>query len=94
MSEVTIKLRDLGELVRYGDTLKIVGSGTGRVLIYAYNKEKHSFLGDLEISGIFSELELNGVTSKNWARSKIVGWASDTQYKELKEKAKEAVKDA
>lgn len=91
MSEVTIKLRDLGELVRYGDTIKIIDSGTGRVLVYSYNKEKHSFLGDLEISGIFSEIEVGGVVTKNWARSKIVGWASGIQYKELKERAKEGV---
>lgn len=85
MSEITIKLKDLGELVRYGDTIKVIGSGTGRVLIHAYNKEKHSYLADLEISGIFTEIEVGGISSKNWAKSKIVGWASDTQYKELKE---------
>jgi hypothetical protein len=90
MAEFTIKLRDLDKLVSYGDDLKIIGSGTGRVLVSRYDKKKHEYLGDLEITGIFTELVLSGVAVKNWCKTRIVGWARESQYKELKEAYKNA----
>ena len=83
--EVKIKLRDLGNLVSYGDTIKVIGSGTGKTLIQCYDKKKHEHLGDLEITGIFTELSVGGATAKNWCKSRLVAWASDYQYKKLKE---------
>lgn len=83
--EFSIKLSDLGKLVSYREDIKIIGSGTGKVLIYHYDRKKHEYLGDLEITGIFAELVLNGAVTKNWCKTRIVGWASDRQYKDLKE---------
>ena len=84
--EVKIRLGALGKLYRYGGgTLKIIGSATGKTLVQAYNAEKHEFLNDLEVTGIYTDLELGGVTCKNWGRTRLVGWARYNQYKELKE---------
>jgi hypothetical protein len=81
VSDVRIKLKDLAELAR-GDTLRIISSRTGKVLVYSYHKEKHEHLGELEITGIFTELELSG-TVKNFARSRLVCWAYEDDFRKL-----------
>lgn len=45
MSDVRIKLKDLAELARC-DTIRIISSRTGKVLVYSYHKEKHEHLGE------------------------------------------------
>ena len=46
----------------------------------------------MKITGIFTEIAVG--RDKDWAKPILVAWAYEDQYKELKEKAKEAVKDA
>ena len=87
----TLTLRALREL-DYHDTIKVISSRTGRVLIHNYNANKQGYLGDLNITGIFTEIAVG--RDKDWAKPILVAWAYEDQYKELKEKAKEAVKDA
>jgi hypothetical protein len=84
MGEVKMKLKDLAEFANY-EKIKVISSKTGKVLIHSYNKEKHKHLGDLEITGIFTEFELNSGISKNWCRIRLVCWAYEDQYKQLKE---------
>lgn len=81
VSDVSIKLKDLAELVKY-DIIRIISSSTGKVLVYSYHKEKHEHLGELEITGIFTELELSGI-NKNFARTRIVCWAHEDDFRKL-----------
>lgn len=81
MSDVRIKLKDLVELARF-DIIRVISSRTGRVLVYSYHKENHEHLGELEITGIFTELELSG-TVKNFARSRLVCWAHEDEFRKL-----------
>ena len=94
MNEFTIKLRDLKKLAEY-ETIKVISSDSGKVLIHNYSEKKHEHLGDLEVTGIFTEIEVCGSRyDKNVARSKLVCWASEWQYKELKEAAENTKKES
>lgn len=88
---LTLTLRALREL-DYRDTIKVISSSTGKVLIHNYNANKQGYLGDLNITGIFTEIAVG--RDKGWCKPILVAWAYEDQYKELKEKAKEAVKNA
>lgn len=90
-SGFTLTLRALREL-DYCDTIKVISSRTGKVLIHNYNANNQGYLGDLNITGIFTEMAVG--RDKDWVKPVLVAWAYEDQYKELKEKAKEVVKDA
>lgn len=80
-----IKLKDLRRLAPH-DVIKVIGAGTGKVLIHNYKASKHEHLGELEITGIFTEISVGGTYHrKDWAKPILVGWALEDEYKELKE---------
>lgn len=88
---LTLTLRALREL-DYHDTIKVISSRTGKVLIHNYIASKQGYLGDLKITGIFTELSVG--RDKDWCKPILVAWAYEDQYKELKKKAEEGVKNA
>ena len=90
MNDREIRLKELGELLAYSTSLKIIGSYDGKTLIYNYNKDKHEAFADLKISGIHMELRIfGGYNNKSMCEHVLVGWASNSEYKELKKKAQE-----
>lgn len=81
-----MKLKELYEMLHTSATpIKVIGSGTGKVLIHHYNPTKHEVFNNLEINGIFPELYLSGISYKDMAMVRLVGWAREAEYKELKE---------
>lgn len=77
-----MKLRELYDLLTTSSTpLKVIGSGTGKVLIHSYSPLTHEAFNEMEVIGIFTEIACKG----DVARARLVAWASDCEYKKLKQ---------
>ena len=76
-----MKLRELYDLLSTSSApLKVIGSGTGKVLIHCYSPFTHGAFDDLEVRGFFPEIVCKG----DIARVRLVAWASDCEYKNKK----------
>lgn len=80
-----MKLKELYDLLSPCSTpVKVISSGTGKVLIHRYSPVTHSKYDELKVIGIFPELYLSGLTAKDMAMVRLVVWASDYEFDKLK----------
>lgn len=80
-----MKLKELYDLLRSSATpIRVIGSGTGKVLIFRYSPYTHEAFNDLDIYSISPEMECK----RDYATARLVVSVSDYEYAKLKQEGR------